>query len=292
MSKGIITCLIAGEYTIFDNDKNEYFKGKPRGLFRIKEDTLKVGDSVDYEIQVDQVVITNLHKRTNELVRPSISNIDQAFVVFSVKEPDINFNLLDRFITILEFSNIEPIIVLNKWDLLNKEEEIKTIEVKQYYEKIGYRVIQTSAKQGFIEQLKDLIKDHVSVITGQSGVGKSSLLNELEPTLNITTNEISKALNRGKHTTRHVELISMLGGWIADTPGFGIMDFIDMDEYDISHSFVEFFELSKECKYNGCLHLNEPKCAVKEAIESGNVLASRYENYKQFLEEIKNRKKW
>lgn len=292
MSKGIITCLIAGEYTIYDSDSKSYLKGKPRGLFRIKADTLKVGDFVDYEIQVDQVVITKLHKRINELVRPNISNIDQAFVVFSVKEPDINFNLLDRFLVILEYSNITPVIVFNKWDLLDENEMIITNKVKEYYESIGYKVITTSAKLGLIDQLGPMIKDHVSVIAGQSGVGKSSLLNVLDPNLNISTNEISKALNRGKHTTRHVELINLLDGWVADTPGFGIMDFIDMDEVDVSHSFVELFNISNNCKYNGCLHLNEPKCAVKEAVKNGEILESRYENYKQFVEEIKNRKKW
>lgn len=292
MSRGIITCLIAGEYTIYDFEKKVYFKGKPRGLFRIKEETLKVGDYVDYEIQVDQVIITNLKKRINELIRPNIANIDQAFVVFSVKEPDINYNLLDRFLSILSYSNITSIIVLNKWDLLNEHEVQVVNKVKEYYESIGYKVITTSAKMGLIDQLGPMIKDHISVITGQSGVGKSSLLNVLDPNLNISTNEISKALNRGKHTTRHVELINMLDGWIADTPGFGIMDFIDMSEVDIAHSFVEFFDLSCNCKYSGCLHLNEPKCAVKEALNNGDILSSRYENYKQFIEEIKNRKKW
>ena len=292
MNKGIITCLIAGEYTIYDQDKKVYLKGKPRGLFRIKEDTLKVGDYVEYEIQVDQVVITKLKDRINELVRPNIANIDQAFVVFSVKEPEINLNLLDRFLTILEFSSITSIIVLNKWDLLNESEITEVNKIKEYYESIGYNVITTSAKLGLIDQLSPMIKDHISVITGQSGVGKSSLLNVLDPNLNITTNEISKALNRGKHTTRHVELINMLDGWIADTPGFGIMDFIDMDEVDIAHSFKEFFELSHSCKYSGCLHLNEPKCAVKESLQANKILASRYENYKQFNEEIKSRKKW
>lgn len=292
MSKGIITCLIAGEYTVFDKDKNEYYKGKPRGLFRIKGDTLKVGDRVNYELIDDKISITNLLDRTNDLVRPQIANVDQAFVVFSVKEPVLNLNLLDRFITILEYNKITPILIFNKWDLLVDSDLEEVLKVEEYYKKIGYTVIRTSAKTKLLNELEGLINDKISVITGQSGVGKSSLLNVIDPSLELSTNDISKALNRGKHTTRHVELLRFGTGWIADTPGFGIMEFIDMEETDVSHSFVEFFEYSKDCKYNGCLHLNEPKCMVKKELEEGNILPSRYENYKQFIEETKKRKKW
>ena len=292
MSKGIITCLIAGEYTVFDKDKNEYFKGKPRGLFRIKGDTLKVGDRVNYELIDDKISITNLLDRTNDLVRPQIANVDQAFVVFSVKEPVLNLNLLDRFITILEYNKITPILIFNKWDLLVDSDLEDVLKVEEYYKKIGYTVIRTSAKTKLLNELEGFINDKISVITGQSGVGKSSLLNVIDPSLELSTNDISKALNRGKHTTRHVELLKFGNGWIADTPGFGIMEFIDMEETDVAHSFVEFFEYSRECKYNGCLHLNEPKCMVKKELEEGNILSSRYENYKQFIEETKKRKKW
>ena len=291
MNKGIIVSLIAGEYKIYDSASKIYLKAKPRGIFRIKTETLKVGDHIEYEIKDGSTVITKLDKRINDLTRPMIANIEQAFVVFSVKEPDLNLNLLDRFLAILEYNQIPPIIVFNKWDLL-EHEEIKTVEtIKNYYESIGYQTIKTSAKAKLIDELSPLIKDHISVITGQSGVGKSSLLNVLDEDLKLETNDISKALNRGKHTTRHVELINIKDGWIADTPGFGIMD-LDMEELDLAHSFVEFFERSSNCKYNGCLHLNEPNCAVKKALEKGEILSTRYENYKQFIEEIRKRKKW
>ncbi len=292
MNKGIITCLIAGEYTVYDSNSNNYYKGKPRGIFRIKDNTLKVGDNVCYELLDDKMTITELLPRTNDLIRPAIANVDQAFVVFSVKEPVLNLNLLDRFITILEYNKITPIIVFNKWDLLENKDIDEVIKIYDYYEKLGYKIVKTSAKDKLINQLDIYIKDHISVITGQSGVGKSSILNALDPNLNLNTNDISKALNRGKHTTRHVELLHIMDGWIADTPGFGIMEFTDMNDYDIAHSFVEFFEYSKECKYNGCLHLNEPKCNVRKKLEEGNILSSRYDNYKQFIEEIKKRKKW
>lgn len=292
MNKGIITCLIAGEYTVYDELTNNYYKGKPRGIFRIKDNTLKVGDRVTYDLLEDKITITKLLDRTNDLIRPQIANVDQAFVVFSVKEPDLNLNLLDRFITILEYNKITPILIFNKWDLLNDDDLREVLEVEKYYSKLGYKVIRTSAKQSLLNQLESFIENKISVITGQSGVGKSSILNVLDPSLKLNTNDISKALNRGKHTTRHVELIKIKNGWIADTPGFGIMEFIDMEETDIAHSFVEFFELSSSCKYSGCLHLNEPKCMVKDGVLSGTILKSRYENYKQFIEEIKKRKKW
>lgn len=264
MLKGRIICLIAGEYTIYDTDTKKTWKGKPRGLFRLREDTLKVGDMVEYELREEQATIVELLPRKNELVRPAISNVDQAFIVFSVKEPNLNLNLLDRFLTILEYSKIPPILVFNKWDLLEKEELDTILKIQKYYESLGYKVMTTSAKLKLVDQLSPAIAHHVSVIAGQSGVGKSSLLNVINPELGLSTNEISKALNRGKHTTRHVELLHIQNGWIADTPGFGMMDFVDMEEQDVAHSFVEFFEAGFQCKYNGCLHLNEPKCEVKK----------------------------
>ena len=143
-----------------------------------------------------------------------------------------------------------------------------------------------------VDELSGYIKDNISVITGQSGVGKSSILNVLDPSLSIKTNDISKALNRGKHTTRHVELLKIKNGWLADTPGFGTMDFIDMDEVDISHSFIEFFDSSSNCKYNGCLHINEPHCEIKKLVEEKKILSTRYENYIQFITETKSKRKW
>ena len=160
-----------------------------------------------------------------------------------------------------------------------------------YYREIGYEVIETSSKRQFgLESISDLIKDRIVVICGQSGVGKSSLLNSIDHTLDIQVNEISKALGRGKHTTRHVELHKLSEGLIADTPGFSSLDLDQLEPIDLSQCFIEFYERSEQCKFRGCLHENEPRCAVKSAVEAGEIIPTRYENYLQFLTEIKTRK--
>ena len=186
-----------------------------------------------------------------------------------------------------------PILVFNKWDLLTDQKEIEeVISIIDYYKGIGYKTIITSAKASLLNELSTHIDNNISVITGQSGVGKSSLINVIDPQFAIKTESISKALNRGKHTTRHVELLKINNGWLADTPGFGTMEFIDMNEVDVSHSFVEFFKESSNCKYNGCLHISEPYCKIKELVNNNVILKSRYENYLQFIEEIKSKRKW
>ena len=292
MNKGLIIRLIAGEYKVFDLESAVILNAKPRGVMRIKSSAPKVGDYVDYTLIDDNnAIIEKIHPRSNDLIRPYISNIDQAFVIFSVKEPDLNLNLLDKFLVTLEFNNIRPIIVFNKWDLLKESEIDSTNEVIKYYESIGYKTIITSCTDNLLNDLKDYIKDKISVFTGQSGVGKSSLLNLIDPNLSIETNEISLALGRGKHTTRHVELIRVCDGWVADTPGFGTIDFEGMEKIDLAQNFVEFFNVSSSCKYNGCLHINEPSCKVKECVESGNIKKSRYENYLTFINDLGKDKK-
>lgn len=290
--KGLVIRLIAGEYLIYDLNSKEILNAKPRGVMRIKSSAPKVGDYVDYTLTDDEKgVIERIHKRRNDLIRPYISNIDQAFVIFSVKEPDLNLNLLDKFLVTLEFNNITPIIVFNKWDLLSDYEIDETKKIISYYESIGYKTIITSCSKNLLNDLKDYIKDKISVFTGQSGVGKSSLLNLIDPTLSIETNEISQALGRGKHTTRHVELINVESGWVADTPGFGTIDFEGMEKIDLAQNFIEFFKYSSLCKYNGCLHINEPSCKVKELVLEDKILKSRYENYLAFINDLGKDKK-
>ena len=292
MSKGLVIRLIAGEYKVYDLDTKIIINAKPRGVMRIKSSAPKVGDYVDFTlINENSGIIEKIEERRNDLIRPYISNIDQAFVIFSVKEPDLNLNLLDKFLVTLEYNNIKPIIVFNKWDLLNNEEIKTTKEIISYYESIGYKTIITSCNELVLNDLKDYIKNKISVFTGQSGVGKSSLLNLIDPNLSIETNEISMALGRGKHTTRHVELLQIGDGWVADTPGFGTIDFEGMEKIDLAQNFIEFFKHSSCCKYNGCLHINEPACKVKELVNENVILKSRYDNYLVFINDFGKDKK-
>ncbi len=292
--KGKIICLKADLFKVMNLDTKATYNARASKIFQKNKQDLKVGDFVEFdELEKGKAYITKLYPRVNDLVRPSIANIDLAIIATSVKEPEFNDNLLDRFLTILSFNNIDGVILFTKWDLLNDEEQEKMNDIVLYYESIGYKVLKTSTKDENLEKVfKELVNNKECVITGQSGVGKSSLLNLLNIDLNLETNDISKALNRGKHTTRHVELIPILGGWIADTPGFGTMEFIGMEEIDIAQSFSEFFKVSSLCKFKGCLHLNEPNCEVKKLIQDKQILESRYNNYLQFIEEVKKQRKW
>ena len=292
MKKGIILKALSGFYYVEDQETKEMIQCRSRGLFRKQKITPLVGDQVEFLVEPDgNGYVMDIGPRKNELVRPPIANVDLALVVFSVKEPDFSPKLLDRFLAVIEMNQIEPIIVLTKMDLLSEEERQAIDPSIQYYKQIGYEVIETSSKQhAGINVVNDLIKDRIVVICGQSGVGKSSLLNAIDQTLKIQVNEISKALGRGKHTTRHVELHKLSDGLIADTPGFSSLDLDQLEAIDLSQCFVEFYERSEQCKFRGCLHENEPRCAVKAAVETGEILPTRYENYLQFLTEIKSRK--
>ena len=286
--KGRITKLISGLYTVYSSEVDKFYDLKPLGIFRHKDIQPKVGDIVEFNDQS----ITKIYPRINDLVRPVICNIDQALVVTSLKEPNLNLNLLDRFITILEYNDITPILIFSKWDLINEDEKANINSIINYYNKIGYKTYITSTINKMIPDLKEILSEKVTVITGESGTGKSSLINELGLDVVLKTNEISKALNRGKHTTRHTELLKVENGWIADTPGFGNLAFIDMSEMDIAHSMIEMFEASSNCKFNGCLHEKEPKCIVKEKVANKEILESRYNNYLLFLEEVRKNRKW
>ena len=289
MPEGKIIKALSGFYYVIDEGRTIQCRG--RGVFRKRNVTPLVGDTVVYQYENEQEgYILEVKDRKNELVRPPISNVDQAILVFSATEPAFSTLLLDRFLAIIEENDIHAVIVITKVDLLSESDKEKINQFKQDYEKIGYPVILASSETSEgISQLRPLLKDTVSVFAGQSGVGKSSLLNALVPELELKTAGISSHLGRGKHTTRHVELIPVENGLVADTPGFSSLDFT-MDEADLPFCFPEMREKAQECKFRGCMHLQEPKCAVKAAVETGDIQQYRYDHYLEFLTEIKDRK--
>ena len=273
--EGKIIKLISNDYTVLSNNKK--YICKSRGKFRKLKISPLVGDQVVFD-DINNYIL-EVKKRKNELVRPPVANIDQAFIITSVKHPNFSTNLLDKLIDIIEFNNIEPIICFTKLDLLNKEEQNDIDVYINYYKKIGYKVFINTQ----ISEIKEQFKNKISVFTGQTGAGKSTLLININPNLKIKTDDISYALGRGKHTTRHVELIELENGFVADTPGFSSLEFIDMKDIDIRDNFVEFELYKEKCKYRDCMHDKEDECEVKNKVRSGDILESRYQNYLNFI---------
>lgn len=273
--EGIIVKNISNDYTVRCGDK--HYICKPRGKFRKEQITPLVGDYV--EIDEKNNYILEIKSRKNELIRPSVSNVDQAVIIMSIAYPDFSDNLLDKLLVILEFNNIKPIICFTKLDLLKEEEQDSASEFMDYYKKIGYEVYNNTE----LDKIKKIFKDKVTVFTGQSGAGKSTLINKLNPLLNLKTDEISLALGRGKHTTRHVELIDLYDGLVADTPGFSNVSFVGMNTSDIRDSFIEFNKYRQSCEYKDCMHDNETICEIKKQLENNNILESRYQNYLKFI---------
>lgn len=290
MAQGQIRKALSGYYYV--EQDGELIQCRGRGVFRNRGESPLVGDIVDFtkEGESDGYVM-KIHPRKNELIRPPIANVDQAILVFSVKEPAFNTVLLDRFLVVLESFHIEPIICLTKMDLLTDEELVAIQPYIEDYEHIGYEVITTYKDDAsLLERIQPMLEGKLTVLAGQSGVGKSTLLNTLIPALNLKTGIISRSLGRGKHTTRHVELIEVCGGLLADTPGFSSFDFDTIEKEELTACFPEFLRISEGCKFRGCLHMKEPKCAVKSALETGEIKDYRYEHYEQFLQEIIDRK--
>lgn len=273
---GQIIRVISNLYTVKVGEA--LYGCRARGKFRKDNISPIVGDNV--VIDIDNNVIDEIMPRKNELDRPVIANVDMAFIVTSTKKPNLDLNLLDKLISVITFNNIEPVICFTKLDLLN-EVELETINnLRKYYEMIGLKVLYSTETN----DIKKIIKNKIVVLAGQTGAGKSSLLNKLDENLNIKTDEISEALRRGKHTTRHVELYQISDGYIADTPGFSAIDLKDMDKEDLKNTFVEF--ANYECKFRDCMHKKEKECGVKDALNDKMILQSRYNNYLLFLEEL------
>lgn len=271
--QGQIIKILSNLY--FVNSDNKIYECHSRGKFRNDKITPTVGDYVKFDDKNNYIL--EILPRKNTLVRPLVSNIDQAFIVTSCKSPDFSSNLLDKLLVILEYHRIIPIICFTKKDLLTKTELKQMKQIKKYYEKIGYKVLWNTN----LFKIRRLFKNKTTVFTGQTGAGKSSLLNKLNKNLKLETGEISKALGRGKHTTRHVELIELFKGKVLDTPGFSSISFEELNDEDIRNGFIEFSKYT--CSYPNCKHIKEKECKVIQAVKDGKILASRYENYQKIL---------
>lgn len=292
VAEGQIRQSLSGFYDVMTDD-GRLVRTRARGNFRSRKITPLVGDRVDIDAPNDhEGYILEIKSRRNQLVRPPMANVDQAIVATAVREPVFSTNLLDRQLLALEVAKIEPVIYLTKIDLLTNDEQATFSDLADAYRRIGYQVIYTAVPfdETSLAQLESLLADKVSVIMGQTGAGKSTLLNHLAPDLDLATGEISAALNRGKHTTRRVQLLPIADGLIADTPGFSSYDAFSLTEKELGSYFREFKRAAVNCRFRGCVHVNEPGCAVKAQVESGEILQSRYQNYLLLYQALKNQK--
>lgn len=287
MLEGIIIKGIGGFYYVKVGDR--IYECRARGLFRKNKIIPLVGDRVLIKINKEDNTgyVEEIYDRTTELIRPPVANVNQAVIVFAVKKPDPNLWLLDRFLLLASYQGLDAIICINKSDL-DVDGEIDNIY--DIYKKAGYQIIKTSCTNRIgIDELKRQLKDKITVFAGPSGVGKSTLLNNIQSNLKLQTGEISQKTSRGKHTTRHVELIELdSGGWVVDTPGFSTLDIDFIKEDELIKYFIEVYDRSSLCRFSGCSHNKEPGCEVKKAVEDREISQSRYDNYLSMLQEVKD----
>ncbi|MDR6227242.1 ribosome small subunit-dependent GTPase A [Desmospora profundinema] len=291
MPEGQIVRAVSGFYYIRSAEGD--VQCRARGVFKKRKQSPLVGDMVTYEpTDPGQGVVTAIAPRTSELMRPPIANVEQAVVVASLREPGVQRELLDRFLVHAEREGLRIIICLTKGDLVDDSGEVDAI--RTVYDPAGYPVLVTSAHTGEgVEELAAELAGRLSVFAGQSGVGKSSLLNTILPEVELATGEVSRKLGRGRHTTRQVEILALPGGGqVADTPGFSQLSFQQMEETALGECFPEMALRSPQCKFRGCLHHNEPRCAVQEAVKRGEIDEGRYRNYLQFLDEIREQRRY
>ena len=291
--QGKIIKVIAGFYYVHVVESGIY-ECKAKGVFRKEKIKPLVGDDVEIDVLDEEAKkgnIVEIKERKNELIRPAVANIDQALVVFAVTKPKPHFNLLDRFLVMMESKEIPVVLCFNKKDIAT-EEEIQNLQ--EIYEASGYQVVFTSAaKQENVEQLKELLQRKTTAIAGPSGVGKSSLINILQPEAKMETGCISEKIERGKHTTRHSELIWIEGDtYIMDTPGFSSLYTNEFEKEELKYYFTEFQEYEGTCRFQGCDHVHEPGCSVKQALEEGKVHPIRYKNYLEMYQELKEKRRY
>ena len=284
---------IAGFYYVHDGISGVY-ECKAKGIFRNKKIKPLVGDDVEFTILDEEEKtgnIVDILDRENELIRPAVANIDQAMVVFAATAPEPNLNLLDRFLVTMESQDVPVVICFNKKDLVTEEEAKRLTSI---YEAAGYEVHLTNAKSGEgIEQIRSLLRGKTTVLAGPSGVGKSTITNEIQPEADMETGTISEKIKRGKHTTRHSELFFVeTDTFVMDTPGFSSMFVDNMKPEELQQFFPEFEEFIPDCRFLGCVHVGERECGVKDAVKEGTLSKERYENYRLIYEELKNKRRY
>lgn len=280
--EGTILKGIGGFYYVKTDEG--IFQCKARGKFRNKGLVPMVGDKVIISVKNNEGAIESICERKNQLIRPAIANITQSFVVFALKNPDINLELLNKFLLQCEQKDIDAIICFNKVDLVQDYMQHKAIKMVKM---AGYECVFLNAKLGVgLEQIENKLKDKVSVFCGPSGVGKSTILNKIVGKELMETGDISEKLKRGKHTTRHSELVEISGGFLVDTPGFSTLELKFENKETLQNYFPEFYKYNGECKFSGCMHYKEPACSIKKAVEEGKIDLNRYEFYIKTLEEI------
>lgn len=290
MIEGIITKGVGGNYYVDIGSK--IIECRARGLFRLKNIKPLVGDKVLIRIteeDEDMGYIEEIKERTSEIKRPPVANAQQLVIIFSVKNPEPSFILLDKLLIAAKSNNLNPVICINKSDLANEEEKENILNI---FKNTGYKIIFTSKyDEDSLQNLKDILKDRLNVFSGPSGVGKSSLMNAIEPGFYLETGEISDKLKRGRHTTRHAEIFKLgFGGYAVDTPGFSSFELEGVDEYSLKSYYPEIVKYDEGCKFLDCLHYKEPGCVIKEAVNSDLISRVRYNNYIKLLEQIKESK--
>ena len=291
--QGKIVKGISGFYYVHVVESGIY-ECKAKGIFRNQKIKPLVGDDVEIDIISEEKKTGNVAAilpRKNALIRPAVANVDQALLIFAAASPNPNFNLLDRFLVMMGRQDVPVILCFNKCDLITEEQQQ---EIASIYEASGCKILFVSAKKELgLKELQEILEGKTTTVAGPSGVGKSSLINLLAPEACMETGEISKKIERGRHTTRHAELIQLKGdGYIMDTPGFSSLYLPEMEKEELQDCYPEFAVFEPYCRFQGCSHISEPDCGVKEALSEGKIHPVRYENYCQLYGELKDRKKY
>lgn len=291
--RGKIIKGIAGFYYVYVEGRGTY-ECKAKGIFRKDHKKPLVGDDVEADVLDEEAMLGNIREilpRKSALIRPAVANVDQALIIFAIVKPNPNFNLLDRFLIRMERQNLPTIICFNKQDIATEKEKEA---LRRAYETCGYQVLFISAleKEG-LEQVKELLAGKTTTVAGPSGVGKSSLINQLAPKARMETGDISRKIERGKHTTRHSEIIALgENTYIVDTPGFTSLDISEITKEELGTYYPEFVQYEPYCKFSGCAHISEPSCGVKDAVAEGKISQVRYENYMVLYQELKEIKRY